>query len=218
MKKKIIGITVLVLLLGGGGTAGAFYYNDLSKYITTEDAKIQGDLRAIGSLSAGKLIEWRYKEGDSFNKGDVLGIVETVPARGTTPATTVEITAPDAGTVIQSNAVEDQTVSPGAALALSADLSQLYITANLQETEITDVHVGSKVTIKVDAFKNTTFTGHVDRIGLGTNSSFSLIASSNTTGNFTKVIQRVPVRITLDDYQNKRLIPGLNATIKIEKK
>ncbi|MFB0842732.1 efflux RND transporter periplasmic adaptor subunit [Paenibacillus oleatilyticus] len=217
MKKKIIILTVLALVLVGGGTAGAYYYNIASKYITTEDAKVQGDLRAIGSLAAGKLIEWRYKEGDSFGKGDVLGIVETSPAKGTTPATTTEIIAADAGTIIQSNAVKNQTVAPGGTLALSADLNQLYVTANLQETEITSVQVGNKVTIRIDAFKDTEFTGRVERIGLGTNSSFSLLPSSNASGNYTKVIQRIPVKIALDDTHGKRLIPGLNATVKIEK-
>ncbi|MCZ8511978.1 efflux RND transporter periplasmic adaptor subunit [Paenibacillus filicis] len=217
MKKKIILIAVLLLVLVGGGSAGAYYYNEVSKYISTEDAKVQGDLRAIGSLSAGKLIEWRYKEGDSFDKGDVLGIVETAPARGTTPASTVEILAADKGTIIQTNAVQDQTVAPGAALAMSTDLSQLYIVTNLAETDIASIHVGSKATVKIDAFKDATFTGHVDKIGLGTNSSFSLVSITNASGNYTKVIQKVQVKIVLDDYQGKRLIPGYNATVKIEK-
>ncbi|UUZ80080.1 hypothetical protein LJK88_34590 [Paenibacillus sp. P26] len=71
--------------------------------------------------------------------------------------------------------------------------------------------------MKIDAFKDTTFTGRVDKIGLGTNSSFSLISTANTSGNYTKVIQKVQVKIVLDDYQGKRLIPGLNATVKIER-
>jgi multidrug resistance efflux pump len=217
MKKKIVMITILLLLVLGGGGAGAYFYYQNSKFISTEDAKVTGDLRAIGSLSAGKLIEWRYKEGDAFSKGDVLGIVETTPARGTIPATTVEITAPEQGTLIQTNAVKDQTVAPGAALAMSADLAQLYVTANLSETDLKDIHVGSRVTIHIDAFEDTTFTGKIDKIGLGTNSSFSLLGSSNTSGNYTKVIQKVQVKIVLDDFQGKRLIPGLNATVKVER-
>lgn len=217
MKKKAILFTVLAVLLVGGGAVGFYYYEQSSKYISTEDAKVQGDLRAIGSLYAGKLLEWRYKEGEAFAKGDVLGIVETSPARGNTPAATTEIVAPEQGTLIQSNAVQNQTVAPGATLAMSTDLDRLYITANLQETEITKVQVGNRVTITIDAFKDTIFTGRVEKIGLGTNSSFSLLPSANTSGSYTKVIQRIPVKISIDDYQGKRLIPGLNATVKIEK-
>lgn len=217
MKKKIIMITVLILVLVGGGTAGAYYYNEVSKYISTEDAKIQGDLRAINPPAPGKLIEWRFKEGDSFKKGDVLGIVETAPARGTTPATTVEVIAPDQGTIIQTNTIQDQYVGTTSSLALTADMNHLYVTANLQETEINDARIGSVVTISVDAFKGAALTGHVEKIGFGTNSSFSLIPSSNTTGNYTKVVQRIPVKIAIDDTQGMRLIPGLNVSVKIER-
>jgi multidrug resistance efflux pump len=217
MKKKIIGLVVLAVLLVGGGIGGTYYYMQVSKYISTDDAKVQGDLRAIGSLAPGKLIEWNFKEGDAFKKGDVLGIVETTPARGNVAATTQDIVAPDNGTIIQTNAVKDQTVAAGASLLMSADLGQLYVTANIQETELTDVKVGNKVTLLIDAFPGSKFTGRIEKIGLGTNSSFSLMPASNTSGSFTKVVQRVPVKIALDDYQSKRLIPGLNAVVKIER-
>ncbi|TBL81708.1 efflux RND transporter periplasmic adaptor subunit [Paenibacillus thalictri] len=217
MKKKIILLTILAIVLLGGGAGGTYYYAMASRYISTEDARIQGDLRAIYAPGAGKLLEWNYKEGDSFKKGDVLGIVETTPARGNTPAITMDITAPEDGTIIQTNLIKDQMVSPSSALAMSTNLSQLYITANLQETEINDARIGNNVTIKVDAFPGVVLTGHVERLGLGTNSSFSLMPSSSSGGNFTKVIQRIPVRIAIDDNQGKRLVPGLNVVIKIEK-
>jgi multidrug resistance efflux pump len=217
MKNKIIGLVVLAVVIVGGGLGAIYYYRQVSTYITTEDAKVQGELRAIGSLAPGKLIEWNYKEGDAFRKGDVLGIVETTPARGNVAATTQDIVAPDNGTIIQTSAVKDQTVAAGASLLMSADLSQLYVTANIQETELTDVKVGNKVTLTIDAFPGSNFTGRIEKIGFGTNSSFSLMPASNTSGNFTKVVQRVPVKIALDDYQNKRLIPGLNALVKIER-
>ncbi|NOU95202.1 HlyD family efflux transporter periplasmic adaptor subunit [Paenibacillus sp. LMG 31456] len=217
MKKKLIGLSVLAVVVIGGGIGGFFYYQQISKYISTEDSKVQGELRAIGSMASGKLIEWNYKEGDTFKKGDVLGIVETAPARGNIAANTQDIIAPDDGTIIQTNAVKDQTVAAGAALLMSADLRKLYVTANIEETELLDVKAGNKVTLTIDAFPGTEFKGRVDKIGLGTNSSFSLMPSSNSSGNFTKVVQRVPVKIALEDYQGKRLIPGLNAVTKIER-
>jgi multidrug resistance efflux pump len=217
MKKKIIIMIVLAIVLLGGGAGGTYYYAIASRYINTEDAKIAGDLRAIGAPGSGKLIEWSYKEGDSFKKGDVLGLVETSPAHGNTPAITQEIIAAEEGTIIQFNGVKDQMVSSSSAIAMSANLNQLYVTANLQETEIADVKVGNPVTIKVDAYPDAVITGHVERLGLGTNSSFSLLSSSNSSSNFTKIIQRIPVKISIDNYQGKRLVPGLNVTVKIEK-
>ncbi|OXM86779.1 efflux RND transporter periplasmic adaptor subunit [Paenibacillus rigui] len=217
MKKKMIVFTVLALILLGGGAGGTYYYALASKYISTEDAKIQGDLRAIYPPGAGKLIEWNFKEGDSFKKGDVLGIVETASAKGSSPAQTQDIIAPEDGTILQFSGIKDQMVSPSSAIAMSANLDQLYVTANLQETEIADAKVGSPVTIKVDAYPTAVITGHVERLGLGTNASFSLLPSSNSSGNFTKVIQRIPVRIALDSLQGQRLVPGLNVTVKIEK-
>lgn len=217
MKKIIIWIVLAAVLIGGGGF-GLYYYNEVSKYVSTEDAKVAADMRAIGPGASGKLVEWRYKEGDSFNKGDVLGLVETSPARGNTPAVTQEIVAAERGTILSSSIVKDMTVSTSTTLAYSADLNQLYITANVEETKVNAIHVGSKVSIKVDAFPDTTFTGRVEKIGLGTNASFSLMPTSNSSGNYTKVVQRVAVKIALDDYQGKRLIPGLNCTVKIEKR
>lgn len=217
MKKKIIIWVVLAAILIVGGGVSLYYYNEVSKYVSTEDARLAVDMRAIGPGASGKLVEWRYKEGDSFNKGDVLGIVETSPAHGNTPATTQEIVAPEKGTILNSNIVKDMAVGATTTLAYSGDLDQLYVTANLEETSINDIHVGSKVSIKIDAFPGTTFTGRVEKIGLGTNASFSLMPTSNSSGNFTKVVQRVPVKISLDSYQGKRLIPGLNCVIKIEK-
>ncbi|MNR46691.1 putative multidrug resistance protein EmrK [compost metagenome] len=100
---------------------------------------------------------------------------------------------------------------------MSANLNELFVTANIEETELVDVKLGNKVQMTVDAFPGVTFTGHVEKIGLGTNSSFSLMPASNTSGSFTKVVQRVPVKIGLEDYQGKQLIPGLNAVTKIER-
>jgi multidrug resistance efflux pump len=217
MKKKVILLTILAVVLLGGGTASAFYYYDISNYIKTDDAKVQGDLRSIGSLAAGTLIEWNYRQGDSFKKGSVLGIVETSPAHGNVAATTSDIVAPDDGTIIETSAVKDQTVAPGAPLALSADLNELYVTANLKETELADIHIGSHVAITIDAFPGTPFEGKIVQIGLGTNSTFSLLPTGNASGNYTKVVQKVPVKIALDNYLGKRLIPGLNATVKIDR-
>ncbi|MGZ4164538.1 MAG: efflux RND transporter periplasmic adaptor subunit [Tumebacillaceae bacterium] len=217
MKKAIALIVVLGIILLGGGIGAAYYYNNVANYITTDDATVQGDMVTIGSLAPGKLIEWKVKEGDTVNKGDVMGVVEVAPANSKTAAQTVDIVATATGTVIQSKGVKDQIVAAGMPLAMTADLKNLYVTANVLETDINDIRSGKTVKITVDAYPGTNFDGHVDHLGLATQSTFSLLPASNSGGNYTKVTQRVPVVIKLDSYEGKQLLPGLNAYVKIEK-
>lgn len=218
MKKAIALIVILGVVLIGGGIGAAYYYNEVANYVTTDDATVQGDLVNVASMEPGKLINWKVKEGETVNKGDVLGTVEVSPANGKTPAVDVDITAPQTGTVIKSSAVTNQMVAPGTPLAVTADLNNLYVVANIDETSINDVRSGQTVKLTVDAFPGTNFDGHVDHLGYATNSVFSLLPDTNSSGgNYTKVTQRVPVVIKLDSYQGKLLVPGLNANVKIEK-
>jgi multidrug resistance efflux pump len=217
MKKAIALIVVLGIVLLGGGIGAAYYYNNVANYITTDDASIQGDMVTIGSMVPGKLSDWKVKEGDTVKKGDVLGTVEVAPTAGKTGTSTVDIVATANGTVIQSKAVKDQMVGAGTPLAMTADLNNLYVVANVLETDINDIRTGKTVKLTVDAFPGTNFDGHVDHLGLATQSTFSLLPASNASGNYTKVTQRVPVVIKLDGYEGKQLLPGLNAYVKIEK-
>lgn len=217
MKKLIILIIVLAFVLIGGVSAGAYYFYELQNYVTTDDAKVQGDLMSIGSAAAGKLVSWTPNVGDTVQKGATIGRVETLPARPDAAPGTIDIVAPADGTVIDSKAVKDQIVAPGMPLAMTTDLNKLYVTANFTETDINDIKPGQNVTITIDAFPDTTFDGTVERIGLATNSALSLFPSSNTSGNYTKVVQRIPVLISFNSMEGKKLIPGLNAYVKIEK-
>jgi membrane fusion protein, multidrug efflux system len=89
-------------------------------------------------------------------------------------------------------------VQPGQVL-FSIVPDTLYITANYKETQLTDVRPGQRVTVRVDAFPKLRLQGRVDSIQRGTGSQFALLPPENATGNFVKVVQRVPVKITFDD-------------------
>jgi membrane fusion protein (multidrug efflux system) len=97
-------------------------------------------------------------------------------------------------------------------------LSAIYITANFKETQIGLMRVGQPVTIDVDALPNIDLTGHVESISPGTGAQFSLLPPQNATGNFTKIVQRVPVRIAIDAGPDARrlLLPGLSTTITVD--
>lgn len=98
-------------------------------------------------------------------------------------------------------------------LAQTADLSKIYINANIKETDLGDLEEGDSVDITVDGDSGKVFKGHVEAIGRATNSVSSMLPAQNT-GNYTKVTQKVPVKISIDDASDK-VLPGMNAEVKI---
>ncbi|WP_439878456.1 HlyD family secretion protein [Pseudomonas prosekii] len=95
---------------------------------------------------------------------------------------------------------------------------QLWVIANMKETQMDEVRVGQPVTFTVDALNHRKFHGKVQRISPATGSEFSLLQADNATGNFVKIAQRVPVRITVDDGQDQseRLRPGMSVVVSID--
>ena len=90
-----------------------------------------------------------------------------------------------------------------------------YVEANFKETELQDMRVGQRAEVQLDAFPDHVLRGHVDSIGVGTGSEFSVLPAQNATGNWVKVVQRVPVRIKLDGKPPVPLIAGLSAEVKV---
>lgn len=128
------------------------------------------------------------------------------------------VIAPSNG-VVSKKAVElGQLVQPGQPLMTVVPLDDVWITANLKETEMADVTPGDSADITVDAYKGERFRGYVESVSPATGAKFSLLPPDNATGNFTKVVQRVPVRIRLAGAVNtdQPLRPGMSvvATIK----
>ena len=90
------------------------------------------------------------------------------------------------------------------------DVKDLWVTANFKETQLTHIQRGQKVTISIDAFPDDPLQGTVDSIQNGTGAVFNLLPPENATGNYVKVVQRVPVKITIDGHPNHLLSPGLS--------
>ncbi|WP_313002859.1 HlyD family secretion protein [Brevundimonas sp.] len=127
------------------------------------------------------------------------------------------ITAPRAGRLGEVSVRVGQQVSVGTQLtALVPDA--IWVTANMKETQMRDVRVGQPVEIAVDALGGTKLTGRVERIAPAAGSEFSVIRPDNATGNFTKVAQRIPVRIAIDPGQEAaaRLAPGMSVKARID--
>ena len=122
------------------------------------------------------------------------------------------------GTVSKKSVNVGDTLSVGQPLLAIASTSHLWVTANLKETQITNVRVGQPVDIKVDAFPGRTFTGKVESISPATGATFSLIPPENASGNYTKVVQRVPVRVSIDPSSDPEhlLRQGLSVEVAID--
>ena len=130
------------------------------------------------------------------------------------------IIAPCTGIVTKRTVQKGNLVSNGQSLCAIVDTQELWVTANLKESQLKDIHIGAPVTVSIDAYPDVELTGKVGSFGGATGAKFSLLPPDNATGNFVKIVQRVPVRIALDKIQNpaiKRfLLPGLSAFVEIK--
>ena len=122
------------------------------------------------------------------------------------------INSPSDGTVGERQVRPGQLVSPGTQVISFVDKTR-WVQANYRETQLTHVKVGDPVDIRIDEYPGETIHGKVVEIAPASGSQFALLPPDNATGNFTKVIQRVPVKIALDDPElATKLRPGLSVT------
>jgi membrane fusion protein (multidrug efflux system) len=123
-----------------------------------------------------------------------------------------EITAPVDGTVGARSLRIGQFVQAGTQLMAVVPLDAVYVVANFKETQLTHVRNGQPVEVEIDSFHDTKLRGHVDSLSPASGLEFALLPPDNATGNFTKIVQRVPVKIVLDDHSLTGLLrPGMSA-------
>ena len=122
------------------------------------------------------------------------------------------IRAPVAGVVSKRTVEIGQIVQPGQPLLAVVALEDIWVTANFKETQLRNMRPGQKTTISVDAYGGRKYEGHVDSIAAATGSKFSLLPPENASGNFVKVVQRVPVKIVFEKGQDSEhlLRPGMS--------
>lgn len=130
-----------------------------------------------------------------------------------------EITAPVDGTVGARSLRVGQFVQAGTQLMAVVPLDAVYVVANFKETQLTHVRPGQPVELRVDSFRSQTLHGHVDSLSPASGLEFALLPPDNATGNFTKIVQRVPVKIVLDDRSLTGLLrPGMSAVPTVDTK
>jgi membrane fusion protein, multidrug efflux system len=119
------------------------------------------------------------------------------------------ITAPEAGRVARLTAADGNYAAVGQALMMFVP-RDVWITANFKETQLLTVRPGDRVDIRIDAYPGRKFWGHVDSIQAGSGTAFSLLPAENATGNYVKIVQRVPVKIVFDQPPDVLLGPGMS--------
>jgi membrane fusion protein, multidrug efflux system len=127
------------------------------------------------------------------------------------------ITAPASGVIARRNAETGALVEPGQTLMSIVPDAHVWVTANLKETQLAKVRIGDPVEFSVDAYPGRKFSGRVESLSPATGARFSLLPPDNATGNFTKVVQRVPVKIAVDQPTDSTysLRPGMSVDVDI---
>lgn len=124
--------------------------------------------------------------------------------------TYVTVTAAQPGRVVRLTGAKGQYVQAGQSLAMFVP-DEIWVTANFKETQITDMRPGQPVDIRIDAYPDLKVTGHVDSVQPGSGTAFSLLPAENATGNYVKVVQRIPVKIVADNWPTDVSIgPGMS--------
>lgn len=126
-----------------------------------------------------------------------------------------QVVAPESGYVTHRTVESGAYVQTGQAL-MAVVPRDVWVVANFKETQLTHMRPGQPVEVKVDAYPQITFKGHVDSIQAGAGARFSLLPPENATGNYVKVVQRVPVKIVLDDAANSEYVLGAGMSVEPE--
>ena len=207
-KRKISKTTIIlasiVILIAGLSIAGYFIYEG-SFYYQTDNAKVDTAIYQLTANANGKLMNMDVSLGDEVNAGQVLARVENGPY----------IKSPVDGTVTDVEMEEGDYVTPSDVVVVVAKTSDMYITANVEETNILKIHAGQSVSVSLDAYGRS-FDGVVEVVNTVTSTKLTgSLSSFTTSGTYTKVTQLIPVKIKLLNNVDLADIIGTNATVKI---
>jgi multidrug resistance efflux pump len=210
---------ILIVAVIAGASVAVSYFLNARNYVTTDNAQIDGNQIMIDAPASGTVEDWRISQGSVVQNNEVVGRIKINDGFA---QPLMSIRAPTDGTVAVDNGVVGTYVTDGTQLAVAYNLDKIYVTARVDDTDIKAVHPGQPVDISVDGYPAAQITGHVQDIKAGAAAVFSLFPQSNTqgTGNFQKVTQVVPVKISFDDLNalnNLDLVPGMNVTVHIHK-
>jgi multidrug resistance efflux pump len=221
MRRTILVPLLIFIALAAIGGAVAYWIYDSYNYYRTDDAQVTGQIVNVSAPTAGTLSSLSVKPSDKVTAGQTIGSITPVTSISASSGTSgspasLNLTSPINGTILQVPAVQGQNVAPGLTLVQMTDLSSVNVTAYVDENAIDNVSIGQSVDIHIDAYSDTSFTGHVVQIIQAAAGQFSLLPNQDpTSGNFTKVGQRIPVIISIDGSAGKAIVPGMSAEVTI---
>jgi multidrug resistance efflux pump len=224
MIRKIVIIAVAVILVAAGAFFGINYFMERSHYVTTNNASIGAPLISVSSLSAGQVIDVKVNIGDRVTQQEAIAEVgaprfsDSASRQGfsATPGSGTTVEAPLSGYVAAVWTYPGAIISAGSPIVTLFDDSNVWVTANIDENKINSILPGQPAEVTVDSLGGKILKGKVQAITPASAASFSLLPSSNTSANFTKVSQVVAVRVTLDNTAGLSLIPGTSVEVKID--
>lgn len=214
MNRKVMLSVILSLIILGGGGIGSYYWYQATHYVKTEDARIDGDQYRVMPQISAELARIDVKEGDTVRQNEAIGEQDTANMDPSMINKAI-LRAPITGTIVKWFYKENEMCVAGQPVALIMNTDELYVSANIEETYINKIRLGQPVDITVDTLNGEMLHGNVRKIGKASNSTFSLLPAVNTSGNFNKVTQRVPIEISLSKPAGLKLIPGTNVEVKI---
>ena len=179
------------------------------------DAALRSQTAQLQQGKAGLLAASKKVEVLSTQRAQAVAQLDrahAVERQATLNLSYTQITAPVDGTVGARTLRVGQYVQAGTQLMAVVPLDQVYVVANFKENQLTHVRNGQPVELRIDSFHSTRLKGHVDSLSPASGLEFALLPPDNATGNFTKIVQRVPVKIVLDDPALRGLLrPGMSA-------
>lgn len=203
-KNRIMGIIAVVILVAVGISFFVFWQQ--GKYFKTENAKVTTELYKVTPSVPGRLIKLTVQEGSRVKANEVIGRVENGGY----------LKSPIDGEIIKVDGTLNEMVAPTNVVAVVADTENMYIGANIEETDIGKIKEGQDVIVQLDAFPGKKFTGTVSSIDKLTQTALTgNQLSFSTGGTYTKVTQLIPVQIKLRDQVELQSYIGTNATVKI---
>jgi len=194
--------------------AGAYSIGNARAYITTDDARIDGDALPIRSPATGTLVGWNIALGSIVHRNEPVGRVEIESGFSRVQ---MLVRAPADGTVVAADVATGTYVTTGSRLAVATDPTRVRVLARVDETVADDVRIGQRVDIDVDAFPDARLTGTVDDVRRSTAGATEPLPTSSATAEFQKVTQVVPVRVAITDARGLQLLPGMNVTVRIHR-
>ena len=209
-KSKAPVMVIAIIIIIAGLFTGFYWFLVSSQYLKTDNAKVAADVYPITSKVEGKVLKFNAYVGKYVESGEILGRVDGGPY----------IKSPSNGKFIEVDAERGDYVLTTDVMGYVANTYDMYIGANIEETDITKIKEGQSVKVTLDAYGSQKFEGVVKQVNSITNNALTgQTTSFSTSGTYTKTTQLIPIKIKLvnSDIPLENII-GTNATVNIKVK